>query len=377
MTDHPIDHDSGDPTARSVLLGSLRESGAVDLRSLRHAIPSPEPLIHHPDLLTRRYRVTVIGDIRIDIRGLLHGGRFVDFDTDHQESGSIVTDVGGTAMNFADVATTHFESVHVIGALGRDGWTDFIRSRCLADGIEACLTEVPTPNSPVVVLRDGPCPEQPDGVRLILADSDSPYAYLDAAQVRRCAEFIQAADALVVDGYAMLREGSAEGLHAATEIAAAAGVPIAFDIVPHHIDEYVDLDELVPILRRCSMITVEAPTLLRLLRRDVPAVITPELVHELVTGLPDELGGPQRTWFVRYGHGMMDETSAVSARHHHCYYRTGYAQAAEVAGYGYVAAAAELKWWLTNFATASTAYPTLAGRVDLVDAHRFQPHEER
>ena len=376
MTDDLTDSRT-DLTSSSGLVASPRPSGLPDLRSLRHALPSPKPLIHCPSLLPRRYRVAVIGDIRIDIRGALRHGRFADLRADHQESGPLVTDVGGTAVNFAQAATPHFESVHVIGALGQDGWTDFIRSRCLEGGVQACLTEVPGPNSPIVVLRDRPTDEQPDGVRLIVADADTPYAHLDAAQVRECAEYIQAADALVVDGYALLQEGSAEGLDAATDLANAAGLPVAFDIVPHRIDERVDLAQLVPILRRCSVITVEAPTLLRLLRREVPALITPRLVHEVITDLPDDLGGSERTWFVRYGQGMMEETSAVSAGHHHCYYRTGYAQATELAGYGYVAAAAELKWWLTNFARASSVYPNLADRSGLIDARRFRPHEGR
>lgn len=341
---------------------------SADLRKLRHAWPSPRQLIDRPGLFGRRFRVVVIGDVRIDVRANLRGQRFVDMDTDHFEYGPVTTDVGGTAVSFARAALPHFEDTHLVGALGNDTWTDYIRSSCEAAGIDVCLDELPRPNSPAVVVRDEGTDEDPDGVRLLVADDPSPYQSLDAELVRADEANIRTADALVIDGYGLLGESSGEALDVATELAVAAGVPICFDIVPHVIDRYLSFDELRPFFIRSSLISVEAETLGRLLGVTLPAQddIGASDAIRLVEALPPEVSGPERTWFIRYGVGNTDRTLAMSQQHHRVEYQTGYAEAEDVGGYGYRIAAAELKWWLLNFRLASLAYPDLARRRTLV-----------
>lgn len=342
------------------------------LRRMRHAVPTPAGLIVDPSLLPRGFRVTVIGDIRIDIRGTLRDRRFQDIERDYQESGPVVTSLGGTAMGFTRAARPHFKGIHVIGALGQDVWTEYIRNRWCESGVDGCLEELPLPNSVVVVMRDRGIVDNPDGVRLLLADHDSPYQHLDSETVQECAPYIRSADALVVDGYALLGDSSAEALDTAVEIAVRAGVPICLDIVPHDIDRYLAMEHLMPFLVRSSLVTVEVHTLLRLLGKPAPPVKpTVADVAAIIDDLPRDLTGWQRTWFLRWGYGNMDETLAISPGHHKVYYRTGYAQS-DPAGYGYRVAAAELKWWLTNYSRAASVYPDQADRGELISARRFR-----
>lgn len=322
-----------------------------------HALPSPAPLIADPELLARRFRVTVLGDVRVDVRTNLRQARFTDMDTDHYESGPIETGLGGTAINFARFSISHFEEVRVVAAIGTDAWTPRIHAAVARLGCGGHLHHVDRPNSPVIVVRDRAAEGCAAGTRLMVADSRSTHTSLDQTVVEAATEHILAADALALDTYALLSPSSAAGVRAAVELATAAAIPIAIDIVPHNIDAIVAWADMRDLVRRASMVIVEAPTLLRLLGRAVPDTFTADDAVELVAGLPADLAGPTHTWFIRFGEGMADETVAISPGHHHVHYRTGYAQTSDVTGYGYRIEAAEMKWWLTNLARATVAYP--------------------
>lgn len=360
-------------TTLAELLASFDPLDPRDLRGFRHALPTPVTLIGCPDSLPLAFEVTVIGDIRVDVRSGVPTRRFVDMDTDEQVRTPVTVDVGGTAIGFARAAAPHFALVHVIGAMGHDHWSEFIRTSFDFARIDSSISEVEGPNSLVVVLRDQGTPENPHGVRLIVSDAETPYGQLDADRIRAHSAFIERSDALVIDGYALLEEATAEAVDVAVDLAVAAGVPVCFDIVPHRIDSLLAFERLRPFIHRSSLITTEAQTLMRLLGREVPERITAEVVQDLIDGLPPDLADWQRTWLVRYGEGNMDETSAISPSHHSVTYPTGYAQATTVTGYGYVVAAAELKWWLTNYTRAAQIYPRLAERSELVEPRRFRP----
>lgn len=339
-----------------------------DLRRLRHALPSPARLIHSPGSLPPAFAVTVIGDVRVDVRAHLPDRRFTDLTSDEHRITAVTSHVGGTAMSFARAATPHFAQVQMIGTMGSDSWSDFIQHQCRTDGIDSYLVEVDQPNGLVIVLRDQGTAENPDGVRLVIAAEESPYGQLDVAKIRSCAELITGTDALVIDGYALLEESSAEALDLAVDLAVGAGVPVCFDVVPHRIDLYLTLDDLRSFLHRSSLISIEAHTLFRLLGLPVPDTISAAIAADLIDRLPRDLAGWQRTWLIRYGYGNMDQTTAISANHHQVTYDTGYSTAATTAGYGYVVGAAELKWWLTNYSRAAALYPQLADSGGLVSA---------
>ncbi len=333
-----------------------------------HGLASPAPFLVTPSDSPRCFRVTVIGDARIDILTALSQRRFTELSSDHHETTTITTHVGGTAMSFAEAAVAHFAEVRVMAAVGDDSWTNDIESTCAELGIVACLDRVPgVANAMVVIVRDAGVPDAPLGVRLLVAQAPSPYDHLEEELVRRFDTMIADADALVIDGYAMLSEHSAAAVEVATRIAHAAGVPICFDLVPHHIDAQLAWDDLLPIMTRSSLLIAEVPTLARLLGRTDLAGDTLADALAVAKLLPASVAGPRRTWFLRFGVGLMDETLAISTDHHQVMYHTGYQSATHAAGYGYRVAAAELKWWLTNAATAPGMAPILAkvGHVNI------------
>ncbi len=329
---------------------------AREERGPHPVVPGPDELIADPGRLTRRFRVTVIGDVRVDLRASLQRHRFIDLSDDAHEQVQVRTSIGGTAMGFARSATAHFEQVVLLGAIGDDSWTEAIHRGCRQPGMVDHLVETGRANSPVVALRDRRASGAKEGIRLLVADSPAPYDDLDEAMVESAAADIAGSDALVLDGYALLSEPSARAVRRAGQIAATAGIPVAFDVVPHRIDEHLKLLDFADVLCGASMIWVEADTIKRLLHLPVhPTQGVPDVVA-LLGKLPAPLRTRNRTWFVRYGTGQMDRTVAMAFGHHAVEYCTGYAAAPETAAYGYRVAAAELKWWLANAHAAAARY---------------------
>lgn len=102
------------------VFGTFGMTDPDDLRRLRHAVPDPVPLIERPTRLPLGFEVTVIGDLRVDVRADLPVLRFTDLAADAHAVTSVTSDVGGTAINFARAATAHFAKVHLIGTMGED-----------------------------------------------------------------------------------------------------------------------------------------------------------------------------------------------------------------------------------------------------------------
>ena len=120
----------------------------------------------------------------------------------------------------------------------------------------------------------------------------------------------------------------------ATQIAMDAGVPVSFDLIPHTIDQQVPAGRLEPFLDRASIRIAEAPTLARLLcLPPSPQPSSPvSAPRQLVERLPGRHERSAQTSFVRYGHGMMEETVAVERGQPSVYYHTGYAGVCPPAG---------------------------------------------
>ena len=321
-------------------------------------LATPEPLIIYPGVLPAGFSVTVIGDVRIDVVSRVRTRRFAQLTYNHDEAGEVAIMVGGTAMSFARAAAPHFGQVRVIAAIGDDQWSDIIWRAAGELGLLAYFGQQPgVPNGLVMIVRDAGTPENPGGVRLMLAQKPSPYDHLDVQLIRGQRDVIANSDALVIDGYALLHDCSAAAVDVATEIAMDAGVPVSFDVVPHTIDEQVPAWRIETFLDLASIRIAEAPTLARLLGLPPSPEPSPGYAAELVERLP---GGHERsaqTSFVRYGYGMMEETVAVERGQPSVHYHTGYARQADGSGYGYRVAAAELKWWLTTHANQQIATP--------------------
>ena len=326
------------------------------------ALASPEPLIDNPSALRPGFVVTVIGDVRIDVVSALRSRRFTQLTQDHHEPAQVATIVGGTAMSFARAAAAHFAEVRVIAAIGDDQWSDTIWAAASELGVRACFEEKrDVANAMVLIVRDAPTPENPGGVRLLLAQEPSPYDHLDVELVRRRQDLIATSDALVVDGYALLHERSAAAVDLATQIAVEAGIPVSFDLVPHKIDERLPACRIDPFLRRASLSIAEAPTLARLLGLPPPEAPSLAYAASLAERLPEPSARAGQTRFIRFGYGMMEETVAIAAGHPSVYYHTGYVRQTDGSGYGYRVAAAELKWWLADAAPATDVVSFAAG----------------
>lgn len=326
------------------------------------SLTSPEPLIDNPSALRPGFVVTVIGDVRIDVLSALRSRRFTQLTQDHHEPAQVATIVGGTAMSFARAAAAHFAEVRVIAAIGDDQWSDTIWAAASELGVRACFEEKrAVANGLVLMVRDAPTPDNPSGVRLLVAQEPSPYDHLDVDLVRRRQDLIATSDALVIDGYALLNDGSAAAVDLATQIAVEAGIPVSFDLVPHKIDERLPAWRIDPFLRRASLSIAEAPTLARLLGLPPPEAPSLAYAASLAERLPGTHERPAHTRFIRFGYGMMEETVAIAAGHPSVHYHTGYARQADGSGYGYRVAAAELKWWLADARPATDAVALAAG----------------
>ena len=186
-------------------------------------------------------------------------------------------------MSFARAAAPHFGEVRVIAAIGDDQWSDIILRAAGELGVLAYFGQQPgVPNGLVMIVRDAGTPENPGGVRLMLAQKPSPYDHLDVQLVRGQQDVIATSDALVIDGYALLHDCSAAAVDVATQIAMDAGVPVSFDLVPHTIDQQVPAGRIGPFLDRASIRIAEAPTLARLLGLPPSPEPSPEYAAELV-----------------------------------------------------------------------------------------------
>ena len=154
--------------------------------------------------------MTVIGDIRIDVVSTLRTRRFAQLTHDHHEANGVAVTVGGTAMNFARAAAPHFAQVRVIAAIGDDLWSDIIWSAFEEIGMHARLEQHPgVLNGLVMIVRDAAKPDNPGGIRLMLAQKPSPYDHLDVQLIQLHEHVIATSDALVIDGYALLHTRSA------------------------------------------------------------------------------------------------------------------------------------------------------------------------
>lgn len=345
--------------------GITQSLGAVQSPPLA----TPEPLIMYPGVLRAGFVVTVIGDVRIDVVSRVRSCRFAQLIEDHQEADGVAVVVGGTAMSFARAAAPHFGEVRVIAAIGDDQWSDSIWEAAQEIGVLAHFEEQPgVSNGLVMVVRDAGTPDNPGGVRLMVAQKPCPYDHLDVQLVRDKEDVIATSDALVIDGYALLHHRSAAAVELATEIAMTAGVPVSFDLVPHKIDRQLPAWQIEPFLDRASLTIAEAPTLAGILGLRTPPEPSPEYAAELVGRLPSGQDRPGHTSFVRYGYGMMEETVAVEGEQSPVHYHTGYARQVDGSGYGYRVAAAELKWWLTTHSQQSDSCVVAVGESRLRSA---------
>jgi sugar/nucleoside kinase (ribokinase family) len=293
----------------------------------------------------RRFSLFVIGDVRIEVRAALEGVRFGELTADRLCYAPARALVAGTAVNLARCAVARFRRVSVLAKVGDDEFTPVIRRELRRLGVRDRLRVEPgAPNGVTVMLRDRPVGGGP-GVRLLVAEQDAPGRRLTESEVRSAAGAMRRADALFLDGYSLLSPVSRTALRAAADTARAAGTPVAFDLVPHDIDERLPAADVLPLLSAADLVIAEAPTLARLLGRSAPA--GPGEVWALARALDDLVPG-RPLWLLRFGPTQLERVLAYERERLMMEYDTGYRDGDARAGFGDRLAACELYWWLSS-----------------------------
>jgi len=300
----------------------------------------------------RRFRLLVVGDVRIEARTTLPDLRFTDLDADRLVYAPTRAVVAGTAVNLARRASGYFRRVAVLARVGDDDYTRVIRRELRRLGLRDLLrVEAGSPNGVTLMVRDGPPPGAAAGdegrgrrsVRLLVADEDTANRRLSVADVRGAAAEIRRADVLFLDGYPLLSAVSRAALGEAAAIARRRGTAVAFDLVPHDIDARLPAAEVLPLMNLADIVITEVPTIARLLGR--PAATTSGETRELLPVLDEAVDG-RPLWLLRFGASALEHTLAYQRDGLLLEYPTGYAQGVQRTGYGDRLAAGELYWWL-------------------------------
>ena len=293
----------------------------------------------------RRFRLLAVGDVRVEVRAVLPAGlRFTDITSDRLAYAPARAIVAGTAVNMARTAARYFRRVGVLARVGDDDYTPVIRRELRRLGLRGLLrVERGTPNGVTVMLRDRPSPDR-GAARLLVADENAPSRRLSEHDVLAAAAGIRRADAVFLDGYALLSPVSRAALHRAAEIARRHGTLVAFDLVPHDIDARLPAADVVPLLERADVIISEAPTLARLL--GLPAATTGSAETRGLLPVLDDLVGGRPLWLLRYGATSLEHVLAYRRGGPLLDYPTGFGENVQRTGFGDRLAAGELYWWL-------------------------------
>lgn len=271
----------------------------------------------------------VIGDINLDVIARLPDGSVPDTGEDVFVPSPMTVTAAGTAVGFARAATPHFRVVHLFGRIGGDAVGDAILSQLTQPGIALHVArDTVRPSRVVVIIREG---DGAGGRRVMIPRTEVANSHLADADISALLELDPPVDVALVDGYSYLFETSRATVARAALELAERGVPVAFDVVPHDLHRKWSLRELTTALEPATFLIAEVVTLLRFLGRDDE----PQSVDEVCSLLPElcSVFG-RRVLMLRFGMGQIDQSLVVwsdgSWRHQH----TGYANAAEPAGFG-------------------------------------------
>jgi sugar/nucleoside kinase (ribokinase family) len=313
---------------------------------------SPLPLPGLAGLTPRRFALTVLGDVRLELRTHLPDRRFTELTRDHFTCAPMQPVLSGTAINLARPASHWFQRVEVVAKIGDDAFTDGIRRQVHDLGLGGTLLVAPgMPNGFTLMLRDrpvAPAGGAPDGVRLLVASCPAPSLALTPEDVQLAAAALAQADVVFLDGYSLLAPGSREALAVAAQLAHDAGAKVAVDLVPHDLDTRIALPQALPVLAAADAIVAEAGTAARLFGLPVPsgfaeAMALPQALDQRLPGQP--------LWLLRWGAGGADNSLIWQRDRVVLDYETGYAARREKAGFGDAMTAGELYWWLSTEAS--------------------------
>jgi sugar/nucleoside kinase (ribokinase family) len=306
-----VDHDNPKQRAVPVGLGRLRQEG-----------------------MPRRFAVTVIGDIRVEVRGILPSARFADVERDLLVFAPLSLKISGTAVNVATAAVDVFARTTVIARIGDDALTAAIRAHLEALGASSHLVVDPDIGNGLVVLIRDQDPSRLAGVRLLISGDPAPSHRLSPDDVRAYKGTIEASDLLLLDGYSLLSPCSRSAVVDAARIARDAGVQVGLDLLPHDLDNYLGLDDIKRHIALADYVIVEARTLSRtLLQSSADPFATRDLPGLLARINADF--DRRHVWLLRFGLGDIDESLIYANGRIYCYEVTGYASEASADRVGF------------------------------------------
>lgn len=218
--------------------------------------------------------VTIIGEVNLDVSFTIDAP-FTAINANRQFYVDVHHAAGGTGGNFALAAAPHFATVRLLTRLGNDTVGQTVYSMLRAAGIECRnIPDCDHPTRTVVSARSISA-ESRAGVRLMIADPDSPAYWLEPRHVDIVRPWLETSDLLFIDAYSMLSEVAEESATHAMKLARDGGSAVAVDIVPHNIFEFKSLGEIQEFTKNASIIICELHTLQRLLG----IVATPRTLH--------------------------------------------------------------------------------------------------
>jgi sugar/nucleoside kinase (ribokinase family) len=306
---------------------------------------TPADLLNAEAPPERRFSMTVLGDVRLEMRTRLPDRSFAELRHDHLAYAPARFLLAGTAVNLARHARRYFGRVEVLAAVGDDGLTPLVREELKELGIGARLhIQRGRPNGLCVMLRDneGGGVGRGDGVRLLIASDQSPSQELSARDVLDSADLIEGSDILVCDAYSLLSAPSRAAVTQAMTLARNTGVRTALDVVPHDIGARLPADLVWPAIRLADVVVVHVGTIADL--AGGPAQVSSGLLATLDAATP----GCRPLWLLRHGEGGMAHVLAYRRDGVAITYDTGYAAAPDKAGLGDLVTSAELYWWLSG-----------------------------
>nr|WP_279495401.1 PfkB family carbohydrate kinase [Actinocrispum wychmicini] len=167
---------------------------------------------------------------------------------------------GGTALVMCRAFAPHFDSRHVVSAVGTDSYSESLRSAVHEVATDTTIREVDSPNGLTVALfRDsaGLVPKS----RYSMASPRSPYLSLDRDWVHHNLTPALDSDILTMDCLLLTAPESITVAHSIAQAARLSNCLFAVDVVPHNLLDYVDRNEVVRLLAEANLVTVELDTL--------------------------------------------------------------------------------------------------------------------
>ncbi|MGC4956747.1 carbohydrate kinase family protein [Actinomadura citrea] len=276
--------------------------------------------------------MTVIGDVRYEMRAPLHEQLFTTIDQDAFCFAKIEKIVSGTAVNMARAAQSLFRTT-VIAKIGNDELTPLIKDQSQRiDADWRFIVDPRVPNGLVIIVRDSAMGKH-GGNRLLVSGLPAPGLLLSAADVRSQSRAIQQSDVLMVDGYSLLSPCGRDALATALELAGGARVVRCMDLVPHNIHDFLGFADLEGFLRSAEIVVSSARTVATLLGERVAYPACRDDVRALLDRVL-QLKLPPRYWILRFGIGDVQETVIQPPQGQSIFYSTGYVETDDHAGFG-------------------------------------------